>query len=393
MEQYPQRNYWNPANRFYTGSTPFGYYDQDPLFALDADRFCVYSARKLGWPQMEVELDAESFYGALEEAFTTYNAELYNFKVREQYNTYEGVDRTTIDTTIGAPRQTLNSIIRLAHNYGAEVGAGGNVEYYTGSLALTEGQQRYDLNAWAIENNIVEPGDAIEIKRIIHNRIPAIMRNYDPSGLAGMGSTLYMEAFGINGVAPVGSTVLWPINLQVLRSQAIEFNDEILRTHYGFELVNNTITVFPIPLKGDNLFFQYIKESQRKDPFKDIPSGTVPGTLVTNHAEIPYQSLVYANISQVWRDWVFKYGHAVVLEMLANVRGKYPSGIPYPKGSLQLNQDSLLSQADRMKDYLLEQLRSTLEKVTRESQLMRQQQEADFVRQTLSNVPLPIFIG
>jgi len=44
------------------GNTPFGFYDSDAQFQIDAPKFANFAARKLGYPIMEVELQDINFY-------------------------------------------------------------------------------------------------------------------------------------------------------------------------------------------------------------------------------------------------------------------------------------------------------------------------------------------
>ena len=54
--------------------------------------------------------------------------------------------------------------------------------------------------------------------------------------------------------------------------QAIEFNDQIRKSNYSFELVNNRLRIFPIPScryhlhanAGTYVYFEYIFESDRQ---------------------------------------------------------------------------------------------------------------------------------
>jgi hypothetical protein len=72
------------------GNTPFGYYDNDPVFQNDAQRACFYITRRLGFGVVDVELVDFQIYAAIEEAVTTYGNEVYLYKVRENYLSIEG---------------------------------------------------------------------------------------------------------------------------------------------------------------------------------------------------------------------------------------------------------------------------------------------------------------
>ena len=51
------------SSSFFPGNTPFGFYDNDYQFQIDADKVTTFVARRLGYPIMEVELqDLSNYY-------------------------------------------------------------------------------------------------------------------------------------------------------------------------------------------------------------------------------------------------------------------------------------------------------------------------------------------
>jgi len=76
---------WPGSSSFTTGSTPFGFYDTDVEFQVDADKVSNFCARRLGYPLVEVELQDISFYAAFEEAITTYGNTIYSYKIQQDY--------------------------------------------------------------------------------------------------------------------------------------------------------------------------------------------------------------------------------------------------------------------------------------------------------------------
>ena len=51
-------------------------------------------------------------------------------------------------------------------------------------------------------------------------------------------------------MSPIGTQFLLRIiNEDLMRLQAIEFNEQVRRSAYGFEIINNKLTIFPIPKK------------------------------------------------------------------------------------------------------------------------------------------------
>jgi len=149
------------SSSFFPGLTPFGFYDYDTQFQVDADKLVTYCARRLGYPLTDIELQDLNFYAAFEDAITTYGNEIYSFQIRDNYLSLEGAPTSAyVNDAIITPN--MGTIIKLSQQYAAEAGAGGNITYYSGALALTPGKQTYDLKEWAISQSI---SGGIEIKK------------------------------------------------------------------------------------------------------------------------------------------------------------------------------------------------------------------------------------
>jgi len=382
---------WNGSSTFTTGSTPFGFYDTDSAFSSEADKVAKWCAQRLGYPLVNVELQSGSFYAAFEEAVTTYGNEVYQYKIRENYLSMEG-NSTGSSFNNKVITSNLGSIIRLSQTYGTEAGAGGTVTYYSGSIDLENGKQDYDMNVWASGSASLSPGDRIEIKKVFFEAPPAIVRYFDPYAGTGTGINSLLETFGFGQMSPGINFLLMPIFFDVMKIQAIEFNDQIRKSAFSFDLVNNNIRLFPIPNDvGDlfryQLFFHYIKVSERDSVLKSND----PGTLITNASNVPYNNPVYSQINSVGRNWVRQYTLSLVKEILAYIRGKYGS-IPIPGDEVTLNQADLFTDTRAEKAALLEQLRLMLEETSRKNQLEKQSLETGYMQSILNNAPLPIYI-
>jgi hypothetical protein len=371
---------------FTTGSTPFGFYDADSTFRTDADKVVKWCAQRLGYPIENIELQDIQFYTAFEEAVTVYGNEVYQWKIRENYISMEGSSTgSALNNRIITPN--LSSTIRIASTYGSEAGTGGTTTYYTASLPVTEGVQNYDLNAWASASASLQPGDSIEVKTVFQQTPPAIVRYFDPYAGTGTGIQSLLESFNFGSYSPGINFMLMPMNFDMLKLQAIELNDQVRKSAYSFDLVNNQLRLFPIPTYSTNLIFHYIKKSERNSAFI---SGSAQN-LVTNVSNVPYNNPVYSQINSVGKMWIFQYTLALVKEMLAYVRGKYTT-VPIPGSEVTLNQADLLIDARAEKIALLEQLRGTLEDSSRTKQLEKRSMDEDYVQKTLNNIPMPLYI-
>ncbi len=374
------------TSTFTTGSTPFGFYDSDTRFQADADKVVKWCAQRLGYPIENIELQDIQFYAAFEEAITVYGNEVYQWKIRENYISMEGSSTgSALNNQVITPN--LASTIKIASTYGSEAGTGGNITYYTASLPITANVQNYDLNTWASASASLQPGDSIEVKKVFQQSPPAIVRYFDPYAGTGTGIQSLLESFNFGSYSPGINFMLMPLNFDLLKLQAIELNDQVRKSAYSFDLVNNQLRLFPIPTVNSNLVFHYIKKSERNSAFI---SGSATN-LVTNVSNVPYNNPVYSQINSVGKMWIFQYTLALVKEMLAYVRGKYTT-VPIPGAEVTLNQADLIQDARSEKVALLEQLRGTLEDSSRTKQLEKRSMDEDYVQKTLNNVPMPLYI-
>jgi hypothetical protein len=382
------------ASSFAAGQTPFGFYDTDSTFQTDADKVARFCATKLGWPLMDVELQSGSFYAAFEEAVTTYGNEVYAAIIKQNFLNLQGSDQSQQQNNV-IIKPNLNEQIRYSQQYGTEAEVGGSVTKHSGLLDVVANQQDYDLDQWAIDNNI-EGG--IEIRRIFYEAPPAILRYFDPYAGTGTGIQSLMDAFDFGSYSPGVNFLLMPASYDMLKVQAIEFNDQIRRSAYSFEILNNKLTLFPIPAKSGTLRIEYYKLSEKYQ--------ATEGTLITNNSEsgccgvnpvtnifnANFKNPVYADINSVGRDWIYRYAAALAKEMLAYIRGKYQT-VPVPGSEATLNQAELLTDARAEKAALLEQLRQLLEGTSRVEQMEQQVREMEANAKMITGVPMTIYVG
>ena len=374
---------WNGSSTFSSGQTPFGFYDSQTDFVTDADKVASFCATRLGYPLMDVELQSGSFYACFEEAVTTYGNEVFQYKIRENYLNLEGAS-TSSAVNNQLVESNINRFVQIAKNYGTEAGVGGNVTKYSGSLDLTGSIQNYDMDAWASDNSIT---GGIEVRKVFYEAPPAIQRYFDPYAGTGTGIQSLMDAFDFGSFSPGVNFLLMPASYDILKTQAIEFNDQIRKSTYTFELINNQLKIFPVPTVAGKLLFEYYKITDKSAINFDSNTG-----LITNVAEVPYNNPSYNHINSVGRQWIFKYTLALAKENLGYIRGKYQT-VPVPGSEATLNQSDLLADARTEKTELLTNLREMLEETSRGAQMEAQSQEADFLRSTLSQVPMTIHVG
>ena len=279
----------------------------------------------------------------------------------------------------------LQTQIRIAEAYAQEAGVGGYVDEYTGSLTLMPGQQVYDLNAWAEASASLEPGDRIEVRQIFYQEPPAIVRYFDPYAGTGTGVQGLLETFGFGSYSPGINFMLMPVYWDIQKIQAIEFNDQVRKSAFSFDLVNNKLRIFPVPT-GDGpryLLFKYMKLSEKYLPTTDNRPNVIADVM-----SVPYRNPIYTSINQVGRSWIFRYALALCKEIEGQIRATF-QGSDF--GGLVVNGSELLTDSRTEKLELMTELKEYLDQTTRRSQLERKQQEADFTRQTMNDIPLLIY--
>lgn len=374
-------SYYNTPS---TGSrpTPFGYYDGDPSFKVEADKVADWCARRLGYPILDVELQDLNFFAAFEESVTEFTSQVNMNNAKDYMYTLIGTSTST-ELSQRALSGGLGRTIDLAKNYGSEAGSGGKVDWKKGYITLSPGVTTYDLNAlWA---NVSESGNRIEVKRVYYDLTPAIARYFDPYVGTGAGTQQLLDSFGWGSYSPAVSFLVMPIYADLLRMQAIELNDTIRKSSYTFEIRNNKLTVSPIPTANFNLWFDYVVEKDRNNPLA-YPTGSI-----SDLSNIPYSRIQFANIKDIGQQWIYKYALATSTVMLGLVRGKYTS-IPIPGAETTLNGADLTTQGREDRTNLITELKELLQSLTRQGQAEQEAQIADSMQKQLSKVPLYIYI-
>jgi hypothetical protein len=386
---------WPGSGSAVSGSTPFGFYDIDFVFQTDAQASAVWAAYRLGYPIVDVELIDRNFYACFEEAVNEYGAQVNQWNIRNYMQVFQGqkvadLGNLSGQAVVGTP---MNVMIQLAKGYGSEVGVGGNITWKRGHIILSASVQTYDLQAlWA---DISESHSRLEVMRIFHERTPAFARIYDPFSMTGMSYSNVLNEMGFGAYSPAVQFLMTPIFEDLLRGQAIEFNDMVRKSAYSFELTDNKLKLFPIPtIGGFPVYFDYFLTNDRYSAsVVSTPSGSgYTGSYVSDYANIPYQNIPYNTINAVGRQWIRKYFLSLCKELLGAIRQKYQT-IPIPGGEVTLDGAELRNEAQQEKTDLITQLRETLEAVGKKQQMEDRAREAEYLQDTLRRVPLFIYIG
>jgi hypothetical protein len=376
------------SSSFFPGQTPFGIYDNDYIFGEDAPKVSLWCARRLGYPIQNVELIDENFYACFEESVSEYGAQVNQFNIRNNLSNVVGNPTGTNYSQKLVQGNNLSTIINISDSYGTLVGVGGNVDIKRGSIDLVTGQQEYDLNE--LFADVSESGKQIDVVRVYYEATPAINRFFDPYSVSGQGTLNLIDEFGFGSFSPAAQFVLMPIYEDMLRIQAIEFNDQFRKSAHTFNIVNNKLQIFPIPssvTRMTTLYFDYmVREEFTQKSVKVTPN------VVSDYSDIKYDFIPYRNINDVGKQWIRKYTLALVKELLGAIREKY-STVPIPGSEISLDGAALRAEAQTEKENLMTQLRENLEEVSRKVQFENRNTEAQQMQEMLQKIPLAIYIG
>ena len=373
------------SSSFSAGQTPFGTYDSDSEFETDAPKIANWCAKRLGYPVQNVELVDENLFACFEEATAEYAAQVNQFNIRNNLDTLKGNPTGTNYSGKLVQGSNLPELVGISDAYGTLAGVGGNTDIKTGSIDLVAGQQRYDLDI--LFANVSESANRIDVVKVFHEATPAINRFFDPYSVSGQGTLNLIDEFGFGSFSPAAQFMLMPIYEDLLRIQAIEFNDTFRKSAHSFNIVNNKLQIFPIPTTTGKLWFEYFVRNEFIQN-----STSVTADVVSDYSNIGYDFIPYQTINDVGKQWIRKYTLALAKELLGAIREKY-SSVPIPGSEISLDGAALRAEAQTEKDALIEQLRENLEELSRKNQFEIRNNEANYQQEMLRKVPLNIYTG
>lgn len=381
-----QARIWTGSAVFVTGSsTPFGIYDLDADFQNEAPKVASWCAKRLGYPIIDIELEGENFFAVFEEAVSEYSAQVNQFNIRNNLGALQGRPTGTNYTGKQVNGSELNNVIEISQAYGNQANVGGRSDIKSGSIQLSEGIQHYDLQT--LYADVYESGSRISVTRVFHEATPAINRFFDPYSVSGQGTLNLIDEFGFGSFSPAAQFILMPLYEDMLRIQAIEFNDQFRKSAHTFNIVNNKLQIFPIPTSDYKLWFEYYVDKEFREG-----ATVVRENVMSDYSNIEYNFATYSQINDVGKQWIRKYTLALSKEMLGAIREKYNT-VPIPGSEVSLDGAALRAEAQTEKDNLITQLRENLEEVSRKTRMSNEAEMVDQQQKIIGKVPLAIYIG
>jgi len=404
--------------------TPFGFFDSDPAYQVDADKVVVFVLRKLGEDVLSVELTKKEIWACFEEATLNFNALMIEYQAKSNLSSLLGsptgslntnTNLSSINLTNTYVRPTLEFLVRQAEPYAAEVGFGGIQDTYSGSITLDMGRQDYDLYTELKDDSgtplaaLMPSGTAgkMKIHEVYHF---APLQYVFNSNLA---SNFVAQGLPVESYIPDTRFYVLPLFEDVLRAGMLEAAGRVRRSHYSYRISGRHIRILPVPSNmvpgyNDKL---WIRISYPMSPapellitgsvsgsalpfgninvFQSFPDATIYG--VSNPANVPFGLIDYKSLNPWSRNWIYEYTLALAKELLGLIRSKFKN-FPIPSGELTLNGDDLIEQAREDKDSLLNGdggLRATLDGLTYANLAEQQATLAESLQKQMNYLPMP----
>jgi len=364
----------------------------------------AYVYKKLGGDILDLEITEGNVYAAYEESVLEYS---YLINVHQATNILSdalgnstgsfdskgnietGALSSSLDgkhVALKYPKFDYSMTRRVANGIGAEIGLNGSVQF-SASFNTTGSIQDYDLQK-IISTSEAYSGSVgnktILIKKVYYKTPQAMWRFYGYYG--GLNVVGNLHSYGQFS----DDSTFQLIPAWHNKAQAMAFEDAIYTrmSHFSYELKNNKLRLFPIPMSGARTKM-WVEFSIPTDVW-DTTDTTVDG--VNNMNTLPIGNLPFANINAIGKQWIRRFALALCKETLGQVRSKFGS-VPIPGQSVTLNGPALLSEAKTEQSALRDELKSTLAELTYAKLAEQDAGLLENIEKVLDKVPNYIFVG
>lgn len=377
--------------------TPFGIYDTDVDFQLEAESMITFVKRKLGDDILSVELTKKQIWMCFEEATLEYSRMINSAEAKSQLSNLLGNEITGGDNNEGPsgaelklPRETLEFLLRKAEPYATAAAVGGSYNLYSGSIEMSAGKQDYNIYTdlkFTPDGSTEEvagdyfTGKKLRVVDVLHKSPQAAYRFFDTTSAI----NYLNNEFAFESFTPETVFYVLPVYEDVLRQQQMSVSNRVRRSNYSYELIGQNLRIFPMPTEPKVLWIRFAPPADGLNP--DVPDNSIDG--VSGISNVPFGNISFSGINSVGRQWIRQYTIALAKEVLGQVRSKFGS-VPIPNGDLSLNGSDLLSQSSSEKDKLMSDLKELLDSLTYDKLIETQASEAENMQRLLKTIPVPL---
>lgn len=386
--------------------TPFGFFDSDAQFQVEADGMVTFVKRKLGDDVLSVELTKKEIWACFEEATCEYSRLVHEMKIQSELINVLGLPTGSTDLTNIYPRQSLEFLIRQAEPYATEAFLGGPYDAQLGYIDLVPGQQDYNIydDIKSYESGSVGQNLWLSIPSGSRGRMKIVeVFHVEPLAaqhfLLNASNITNFLATNFNYESYVNSTIFYvlPVFEDVLRRGMLETAFRVRRSNYSYEVIGSRLRIFPAPVTDIQVGKLFIKVfAQPSNPVNPngigtTISGSIDSTLygISGPSNVPLNNLPFSSITQPGRQWIRQYTLALAKELLGLIRSKFQT-VPIPNADLQLNGEALRTDGREDQTRLRDQMKDWLSKLTNQALMEQQLSLAQSMQQQLRLVPMPL---
>ncbi len=370
----------------------------------------------LGGDVMDIELTPYLVFSAYQQAVLDYSAILNSHQARNVFSSLLGTtvgefdsEGNIIESEEGGlepgshfelkyPKFDFGYSMRIADATSSQADVGGDESLYKIGIAMTSGQQDYDLQT-LIETEAEDPESPFyeKIAEFDAKTKVLIKKVYFQSPRSMW--QFYGHFGGLNVMGNLNTYGMWADDAQYQivpvwqnRLQAASFKESMaVRTaHFSFRIVNNILRLYPVP---DGIFpptvwveFMFPTNVWGSDGGKSGVDG------VNNFNTIPFENIPFTYINSMGKTWIRKYATSLSKVILGNIRSKVGS-IPIPGQNVTLNGPELLNQGKEEIRQLVDDLKKLLDDMTYASAAKSDKEQIQDAKEIMASIPLPIYIG
>ena len=344
----------------------------------------------LGYPLRSIEIKDEMMDSLLELSIQDYSQYVNDWLIESQWTSLYGLNLDEQSLTRAFLTRSLDWETQYTYAYSKIVGlqAGGDSVLKKDYIDLKSGQQIYEIPAGRELN---------ELLWFTRSELDAAY--FDPfmGGFGGFGGIGLGGAAGYSQLGNQGNYFITPAFDILLRMQDISVKRRIIAgelTYRVTALPGGKKAIHLINTPGGKFDFGTIQNNEYKVWYWYYDTNDRETCLAENPdvvrlpSDIPVDDL-WEELNNPSQTWIRKWFVSYCKETLGRVRGKFGGNLKTPDSELQLEYDSLLTEAKDERTKLLEELQVRLERLRPDKMMEVKKQVAESLNKSLQYRALP----
>ena len=319
----------------------------------------------LGAPIRSIEIEDEMMDSLLELSIQDYAQYVNDWLIESQWTSLYGMNLDEQSVTRAFTTRSLDWETQYTYAYSKIVGlqAGGDYVLKKDYIDLKPGQQIYEIPKGRELNEL-----------LWFQRAELDAAFFDPfmGGFGGFGGVGLGGGAGFSQMGTMGNYFITPAFDILLRMQDINIKRRIISgdlTYRVTALPDGKKAVHLMNVPGGKFDFGNIQHNEYRVWYWYYDTEDREDCLAKNPdvvrlpSDIPIDEMKWDELNSPAQTWVRKWFVSYVKETLGRVRGKFSGNLKTPDSELQLEYDSLLTEAKDEKSKLMEELTQRLERL------------------------------